>query len=180
MVHDRHGYPALDKVEPRKPVRVRGEVRSIRIVPPAGAGALEATITDGHGTLTAVFLGRRKILGVSPGRRVFLEGVVTKDGTNQVMYNPAVRARVVSPGFFTDPLPAGQMASTFVFSVAGISKLFGLPAHPLFVHVPVVLIPLVGLGAIAMACSARCVTGTAGSSSQWRWSPGTQHAVREQ
>ena len=82
------GYPRLDQVEERRPVRVGGEVRSIRIVPRAGADALEATITDGHGTLTAVFLGRRKILGVSPGRRVFLEGVVTKDGSDQVMYNP--------------------------------------------------------------------------------------------
>jgi len=35
-----------------------------------------------------------------------------------------------------------------------ISKIFGLPAHPLFVHVPVVLIPLTAMGAIAMACSA--------------------------
>jgi hypothetical protein len=82
------GCPALDAVEVRKPVRVGGEVRSIRIVPRAGADALEATITDGHGSLTAVFLGRRKILGVSPGRRVFLEGVVTNDGPTQVMYNP--------------------------------------------------------------------------------------------
>jgi RecG-like helicase len=82
------GLPPLDQVEPRKPVRVVGEVRSIRIVPRAGADALEATITDGHGSLTAVFLGRRKILGVSPGRRVFLEGVVTKDGSTQLMYNP--------------------------------------------------------------------------------------------
>ncbi len=48
----------------------------------------EATITDGHGVLTAVFLGRRKILAMSPGRRVFLEGVVTKDGPHRVMYNP--------------------------------------------------------------------------------------------
>ncbi|MCU1487276.1 MAG: hypothetical protein JWN67_4022 [Actinomycetia bacterium] len=32
-----------------------------------------------------------------------------------------------------------------------ISKLFGLPAHPLLVHVPIVLIPLVALGAVAMA-----------------------------
>ena len=82
------GFPALDAVEVRKPVRVAGEVRSIRIVPRAGADALEATITDGHGSLTAVFLGRRKILGISPGRRVLLEGVVTKDGTSPVMYNP--------------------------------------------------------------------------------------------
>lgn len=31
-----------------------------------------------------------------------------------------------------------------------ISKLFGLPAHPLLVHVPIVLIPLVSVGAIAL------------------------------
>lgn len=31
---------------------------------------------------------RRKILGISPGRRVFLEGVVANDGTTHVMYNP--------------------------------------------------------------------------------------------
>jgi uncharacterized membrane protein len=36
-----------------------------------------------------------------------------------------------------------------------ISKVFGLPAHPLFVHVPIVLIPLTAIGAIAIACSAR-------------------------
>jgi uncharacterized membrane protein len=40
-------------------------------------------------------------------------------------------------------------------TVAAISNVFGLPAHPLFVHVPVVLIPLVAIGAVAMACSAR-------------------------
>jgi len=36
-----------------------------------------------------------------------------------------------------------------------IEKFAGLPAHPLFVHLPVVLIPLVAIGAVAMACSAR-------------------------
>jgi hypothetical protein len=82
------GCPQLDDIVERRPVRVGGEVRSIRIVPRAGADALEATITDGHGVLTAVFLGRRKILGISPGRRVFLEGVVSHDGSMRVMYNP--------------------------------------------------------------------------------------------
>jgi uncharacterized membrane protein len=32
-----------------------------------------------------------------------------------------------------------------------ISKLFGLPAHPLLVHVPIVLLPLVALATLAMA-----------------------------
>src|SRR5438128_6361088 len=36
-----------------------------------------------------------------------------------------------------------------------IAKLFGLPAHPLLVHVPIVLIPLVGIGAVAIAVSPR-------------------------
>ena len=34
-------------------------------------------------------------------------------------------------------------------------KIAGLPAHPLFVHIPVVLLPLVAIGAVAMALSAR-------------------------
>jgi hypothetical protein len=38
--------------------------------------------------LTAVFFGRRKILGISPGRRIYLEGVVTRDHSQRVMYNP--------------------------------------------------------------------------------------------
>jgi uncharacterized membrane protein len=36
-----------------------------------------------------------------------------------------------------------------------IDTLFGLPAHPLILHVPVVFVPLLGLVAIAAAVSAR-------------------------
>ena len=32
-----------------------------------------------------------------------------------------------------------------------LSKLFGLPAHPLLVHIPVVLLPLVAIGTLAIA-----------------------------
>ena len=82
------GLPPLDEVEPRRPVRVGGEVRSVRIVPRAGADALEVTVSDGRGAVTAVFLGRRKILGISPGRRIALEGVVAREGSQQLIYNP--------------------------------------------------------------------------------------------
>jgi Kef-type K+ transport system membrane component KefB len=34
-----------------------------------------------------------------------------------------------------------------------ISKLFGLPAHPLIVHLPVVLIPIAAIGAVLMVLS---------------------------
>lgn len=82
------GLAPLDQVEARRPVRVGGEVRSVRIVPRAGADALEVTVSDGRGQVTAVFLGRRKILGVSPGRRVVLEGAIARDGRQLLIYNP--------------------------------------------------------------------------------------------
>src|SRR5262249_22638911 len=64
----RHLTP-IDEIVAREPVRVGGEVRSVRIVPRAGAAALEVTVTDGRGSVVGVFLGRRKIAGLSPVRR---------------------------------------------------------------------------------------------------------------
>jgi hypothetical protein len=78
----------IKDVTPRSPVRVAGEVRSVRIVPRAGAPAVEASVSDGDSSVTAVFLGRRKIAGLSPGRRLLLDGVVAVDGKGLLMYNP--------------------------------------------------------------------------------------------
>jgi hypothetical protein len=85
---DTQGGAPLDHIEVRRPVFVAGEIRSVRIVPRAGADALEATVQDGRGVVTAVFLGRRRIPGLSPGRRVTFEGVVTDDRGTRLMYNP--------------------------------------------------------------------------------------------
>ena len=82
------GCVPINEAELRRPVCVSGEVRSVRIVPRAGADALEAAVYDGRGSVTAVFLGRRKIPGISPGRRLQLEGVVSRDDGVKVMYNP--------------------------------------------------------------------------------------------
>ncbi len=86
-----HDVTPLDQLTLRRPVQIAGEIRSMRIVPRAGAASLEASVNDGRGTITAVFLGRRKIAGLSPGRRVLLEGVVTaksQHGGDSLMYNP--------------------------------------------------------------------------------------------
>ena len=88
-----HGGAPLDELQLRQPVRIVGEVRSVRIVPRAGAASLEATVQDGRGAVTAVFLGRRKVPGLSPGRRVLLEGVVTShrgadNARERQIYNP--------------------------------------------------------------------------------------------
>lgn len=82
------GAARMDEIPARRPVFVAGEVHSVRIVPRAGAASLEASVQDGHGSLTVVFLGRRKIPGLEPGRRVRLEGVVADARGQRVMFNP--------------------------------------------------------------------------------------------
>jgi RecG-like helicase len=86
---DARSLTPMDSLEPRRPVKVGGEVRSIKIVPRAGAPALEVTVSDGRASVVAVFLGRRKIAGLSPGRKVALEGVVAREGKRSLITNPA-------------------------------------------------------------------------------------------
>lgn len=82
------GFEPLESILPRTRVSTGGEVRSVRIVPRAGAPALEVTFSDGAGSATAVFLGRRKIAGMTPGRRIAVEGMVAAEGRRLVLYNP--------------------------------------------------------------------------------------------
>src|SRR5207244_1853001 len=54
----------------------------------AGAPALEVTVSGGRGSVVGVFLGRRKIAGLSPGRKVAFEGVAARDGKRYLVFNP--------------------------------------------------------------------------------------------
>ena len=72
----------------RVPIRIGGEITKIRVVPRAGSPALEVTVSDGRGAIVGVFLGRRKVAGMSPGRRVALEGVAARDGSRVMLFNP--------------------------------------------------------------------------------------------
>jgi len=85
---DQHDFTPMTEIAPRTPVRIGGEVRSVRLVPRAGAPSLEVTITDGRGTATAVFLGRHKISGIVPGRHISVEGVAGQSGTRFLVFNP--------------------------------------------------------------------------------------------
>ena len=81
----------LDELPLRVPVRFAGEITSVRIVPRAGAPALEVNISDGRGSVIAVFLGRRRIAAMSPGRRLEAEGVAVARGPERLIYNPWYR-----------------------------------------------------------------------------------------
>ncbi len=72
----------------RVPVTVQGSLRTITLRPRGGVPALEAELDDGSAVLTVVWLGRRQIAGVSPGRSMRVTGRIGRlDGT-RIMYNP--------------------------------------------------------------------------------------------
>ena len=82
------GITPTTDIQVRARVRLGGEVRSVRVVPRAGAPALEVTVNDGLGAVTAVFLGRGSIAGITPGRKMTIEGVVGKQGNRYLVFNP--------------------------------------------------------------------------------------------
>ena len=49
---------------------------------------LEAELYDGSGAITLVWLGRRRISGISPGRDVQVHGRVGMQDGTPVLYNP--------------------------------------------------------------------------------------------
>lgn len=72
----------------REPVTVQGTLRTVTLRPRGGVPALEAELYDGSGSLSLVWLGRRRIGGVSPGRGVRVHGRIGVQDGVRVMYNP--------------------------------------------------------------------------------------------
>lgn len=83
-----HGFTPIASIVPRTRVATGGEIRSVRIVPRAGAPALEVTFSDGDASATAVFLGRRRIAGMGLGRKLSVRGMAARDGKQLLLYNP--------------------------------------------------------------------------------------------
>lgn len=72
----------------RAMVRLRGTLRTVTLRPRGGVPALEAELFDGSGVITLVWLGRRRIAGINPGRSLQVQGRIgVHDGT-RILYNP--------------------------------------------------------------------------------------------
>ena len=72
----------------RELVRLRGTVRTVTLRPRGGVPALEAELTDGSGVILLVWLGRRRIAGIDPGRSIQIEGRIGISDGHRIMYNP--------------------------------------------------------------------------------------------
>ena len=58
------------------------------ITPRAGHPALEVELRDGSGAVTLVWLGRRQIPGIDPGRTLKVCGRISCHDGKRLIYNP--------------------------------------------------------------------------------------------
>lgn len=77
----------------REHVTVCGTLRTVTLRPRAGVPALEAELYDGSGTVALVWLGRRRIAGVEPGRAMWVQGRIATSEGRSVIFNPRYELR---------------------------------------------------------------------------------------
>lgn len=82
------GVTSIDRAPDRDRVRLRGTLRTVTLRPRGGVPALEAELYDGTGAVVLVWLGRRRIAGIDPGRPIQVEGRIGRHEDRQLMYNP--------------------------------------------------------------------------------------------
>jgi hypothetical protein len=69
-------------------VTVTGRLKSVIYTPRETVPTLEAELFDGSGSVTLVWLGRRRIPGIEPGRTVTARGRFADVEGKRVIYNP--------------------------------------------------------------------------------------------
>ena len=82
------GTTAVGDLANRRRAVVSGVLRSVVLRPNEHVRAVEAELYDGSGALDLVWLGRRQIAGIAPGRRMRVEGMVGELRGRRVMINP--------------------------------------------------------------------------------------------
>jgi RecG-like helicase len=85
---DSAGAVHIGDVDDRQRVRLRGFVTVLTMKPRGGTPWLEAEFSDGSGTVTLIWMGRREIPGVVAGRELSVEGRVSYADGQRRLYNP--------------------------------------------------------------------------------------------
>ena len=75
---------------------LQGTLRTVTLSRAAGCPALEAELFDGSGVLTLIWLGRRRITGIAPGRSIQVEGRIGVHDRTRVMFNPRYELKAVN------------------------------------------------------------------------------------
>ena len=87
-VVDEFGATPVGECGDRSLVCVAGQIKAVTLKPVGGVPALEAEVYDGEDTVTLVFLGRRSIVGIEPGRVLVARGRIRHDEGRALIFNP--------------------------------------------------------------------------------------------
>jgi hypothetical protein len=88
------GGTPVERCRDRAQVCVVGMLRTVTIQPRGGSPSLQAELWDGSGSVDIVWIGRRRIPGIEPGRVIRAEGRMTQRDGRRVMFNPRYELRV--------------------------------------------------------------------------------------
>jgi amino acid transporter len=83
----------ISECSDRRVVDVAGTLRTVTLRPRGPSLTMEADLWDGTGTVTLVWLGRRHIPGVEPGRRIVVRGRVSEIKGERTIFNPTYELR---------------------------------------------------------------------------------------
>ncbi|MDQ6937671.1 MAG: OB-fold nucleic acid binding domain-containing protein [Actinomycetota bacterium] len=72
---------------------VQGRIRHVVYTPRESVPTVEAELFDGSGTVELVWLGRRRIPGIEPGRLIQVTGRVGEHDGHRAIYNPRYELR---------------------------------------------------------------------------------------
>ncbi|MGW1074921.1 OB-fold nucleic acid binding domain-containing protein [Streptomyces sp. NPDC002537] len=87
------GCTRICDCDDRQIVKVTGTLRTVTLRPRAGVPALEAELFDGSAALDVVWLGRRSIVGIEPGRKLIASGRISMSRGRRVLFNPKYELR---------------------------------------------------------------------------------------
>jgi hypothetical protein len=87
------GCCSISNAPDRELVTVQGTLRTVTLRPRGGVPALEAELYDGSGTITVLWLGRRRIAGIYPGRSLQVQGRIGVHDGARIIYNPRYQLR---------------------------------------------------------------------------------------
>lgn len=77
-------------------VSLTGRLRTVVYTPRTNHPTLEAELYDGSDTVTLVWLGRRRIAGIEPGRTLTVRGRLAQRDDRKVIYNPFYEIRLTT------------------------------------------------------------------------------------
>jgi RecG-like helicase len=87
----------IAEVVDRQVAEVAGTLRTVTLRPRGAGLTMEADLYDGSGNITLIWLGRRDIPGIKPGRKIEVRGRVSRIKGELTIYNPDYELRS-SPG----------------------------------------------------------------------------------